>query len=165
MRALPGALPRIPEGECCVAHFGGRGLLWVELHDAQDEVVHIAVKVRDHRTRVHSDAAEDDAGQRLRAVTMEDAIGDLRVQPLLLRPDPHVVVAFSGAARCLVRAMKPAAASGFNAREGGQLDAIVRRHVKEPSRGAVVNNREDCPELFFQGQQLAHQRLVVHRQA
>ena len=121
------------------------------------------MKVRDHRTRVHSDSAQDDAGQGVLAIEVEDAIGDLRVQPLFLRANPHVVVVFSGASRCLVRAMKPAAASGFNARQGGQLDAVIGGHVEEPGRRAVVNDRKDCPELLLQSQQLAHQRLVVDR--
>ena len=99
VRALPGALALLAQCQRRIADLGRRRLPGAELHHAEHEIVHIRVKVGDDGASVHTDAAQHDAAERLLAVELENAIGDLRVQPLLLRADPVVVVVFAGAAR------------------------------------------------------------------
>ena len=95
---FPGTFPLLAERQRRFAHLGGGCFFRIELDDAHHEIVHIGMEMRDDGTGIRAHPAKNEARQGPQPVNVEDAVGDLRIEAMLLSADPHVIVVLACAA-------------------------------------------------------------------
>ena len=98
MGTLPRPFPLLAQRQRRIAHLRLGRRLRIEFHDAHDEIVQVGVEVRDDGPGLHADSANEQARERAHTMNIENAVGDLCIEPLFLGANAHVIVVLARAA-------------------------------------------------------------------